>query len=146
MVGGGRGPDVFAWWPSSNAFEVLVDDIGWTDAVAFDPAGDRLAIAVQSKEVLIYDVARREVTATLTGNLATTPNLLWTEDGQWLVTGASDGRVQVWDPRNAALLVSLRPFRGRITSLEIEPASGDLLVGDEQRRVHRLAVDSDPQP
>jgi len=144
MAGGGRGPDVFAWWPSSNAFEVLVGDVGWTDALAFDPAGDRLAIAVQSKEVLIYDIARRKVTATLTGNLATIPNLLWTEDGQWLVTAASDGRVQVWDPHSAALLVSLRPFRGRVTSLEIEPASGDLLVGDERRRVHRLPVVTSP--
>jgi len=137
---GGREGRVHACWPGQDRVEPLLDRIGWTDALAFDPAGDRLAIAVQSKEALIYDVARREVTATLTGNLATIPNLLWTEDGQWLVTGASDGRVQVWDPRNAALLVSLRPFRGQVTSLEIEPASGDLLVGDERRRVHRLPV------
>jgi WD40 repeat protein len=134
---GGRGDDVLAWHVDEGRRELIRSGLGWTNALAFDPAGTRLAMSTQSKKVLVCDIATGQITATLTGNLAVISHLLWTEDGRWLVTGANDGRVQVWDPHAAALLVSMRPFKSRVSSLAIDPETGDLLVGDGERRVHR---------
>lgn len=140
LAAGGRNDRLIRWRPDTGELDLFLDDLGWVDALAFDPAGTRLAIAAQNKTILVYDLARDEVSATLTGNLATIPQLRWTDDGRWLIGGASDGRVQVWDPRAEALLVDLRPVRSKITYLDVDEETGDLLVGDGDKRLHRLTT------
>jgi WD40 repeat protein len=76
-------------------------------ALAFDPAGDRLAIATTGGELVVVDsgtgaeLARREMSASIMDRVS------WSADGRRLVGTARDGVIRVWDARTLAPLALL---------------------------------------
>ncbi|MCJ1279980.1 superkiller [Puttea exsequens] len=65
-------------------------------AVAFSPGGKLLAAAGDSKIIALYDVASGEQVANLTGHGAWIFSLDWSDTGEYLLSGAFDGKVKVW--------------------------------------------------
>ncbi|KZF25721.1 putative meiotic recombination protein Ski8/Rec14 [Xylona heveae TC161] len=65
-------------------------------AVAFSPGGKLLAAAGDSKIIALYDVASGEQVANLTGHAAWIFSLDWSYTGEYLLSGAFDGKVKVW--------------------------------------------------
>ncbi|KAI4156718.1 MAG: hypothetical protein LQ340_000032 [Diploschistes diacapsis] len=71
-------------------------------AVAFSPAGKLLAAAGDSKVIALYDVSSGEQIANLTGHGAWIFSIDWSFTGEYLLSGAFDGKIKVWsiDTRN----------------------------------------------
>lgn len=64
--------------------------------VAFSPAGTRLAAAGDARIIALYDVQHGEQVANLTGHMAWIFSLDWSDTGEYLLSGAFDGKVKVW--------------------------------------------------
>ncbi|KAI9872416.1 MAG: hypothetical protein M1830_001637 [Pleopsidium flavum] len=65
-------------------------------AVAFSPGGKLLAATGDSRIIAIYDVSSGEQVASLTGHAAWVFSLDWSDTGEFLLSGAFDGKVKVW--------------------------------------------------
>ncbi|KFY43488.1 hypothetical protein V494_01971 [Pseudogymnoascus sp. VKM F-4513 (FW-928)] len=64
--------------------------------VAFSPAGSRLAAAGDSKIIALYDVQHGEQVANLTGHAAWVFSVDWSDTGEYVLSGAFDGKAKVW--------------------------------------------------
>ncbi|KAI4125393.1 MAG: hypothetical protein LQ338_004286, partial [Usnochroma carphineum] len=65
-------------------------------AVAFSPGCKLLAAAGDAKAIGLYDVASGEQIANLTGHGAWIFSLSWSDTGEYLLSGAFDGKAKVW--------------------------------------------------
>ncbi|CAL8582474.1 Ski complex subunit Rec14 [Xanthoria parietina] len=65
-------------------------------AVAFSPAGKLLAAAGDARVIALYDVAAGEQVANLSGHGAWIFSLDWSDTGEFLLSGAYDGKAKVW--------------------------------------------------
>lgn len=65
-------------------------------AVAFSPAGTRLAAAGDARVIGLYDVQHGEQVANLTGHPAWIFSVDWSDTGEYLLSGSFDGKVKVW--------------------------------------------------
>ncbi|TKA81533.1 hypothetical protein B0A49_00721 [Cryomyces minteri] len=65
-------------------------------AVAFSPASRLLAAAGDSKIIALYDVSSGEQVANLMGNTSWVFSLDWSNTGEYLLSGAFDGKAKVW--------------------------------------------------
>ncbi|KAL8637003.1 MAG: hypothetical protein Q9228_005678 [Teloschistes exilis] len=65
-------------------------------AVAFSPGGKLLAAAGDARVIALYDVGSGEQVANLTGHGAWIFALSWSDTGEYLLSGAFDGKAKVW--------------------------------------------------
>ncbi|MCJ1311697.1 superkiller [Agyrium rufum] len=64
--------------------------------VAFSPGGKLLAAAGDARIIALYDVTSGEQVANLMGHNAWIFSLSWNDTGEYLVSGAFDGKVKIW--------------------------------------------------
>ncbi len=64
--------------------------------VAFSPAGSLLAAAGDARIIGLYDVQSGEQVANLTGHGSWITSTDWSHTGEYLLSGALDGKVKVW--------------------------------------------------
>jgi WD40 repeat protein/serine/threonine protein kinase len=110
-------------------------------ALAWAPAGDRLASAGRDGRVLLWAPPRREPVVVMAGHKGPARALAWSPDGKRLASGGEDGTVRLWDPARAAALTlrggQPRPVRGLAWSPDGKRlASGDgasLTLWDAER-------------
>jgi superkiller protein 8 len=65
-------------------------------SVAFSPAGTRLAAAGDASIIALYDMKHGESVGQLTGHSAWITCVDWSDTGEYLLSGAFDGKVKVW--------------------------------------------------
>ncbi|KOS22629.1 Meiotic recombination protein rec14 [Escovopsis weberi] len=65
-------------------------------AVAFSPAGTRIAAAGDAGIIAIYDTKHGEHVANLTGHSSWVTSIDWSDTGEYLLSGSMDGKVKVW--------------------------------------------------
>lgn len=65
-------------------------------AVAFSPRGTLLAAGGDSRVIALYDVSSGDQVAALTGHGAWVFSLDWNDTGEYLLSGALDGKAKVW--------------------------------------------------
>ncbi|KAI9680563.1 MAG: superkiller [Caeruleum heppii] len=65
-------------------------------AVAFSPGGKLLAAAGDARVIALYDTHAGEQVANLTGHAAWIFSLDWSDTGEYLLSGAFDGKAKVW--------------------------------------------------
>ncbi|MCJ1361572.1 superkiller [Acarospora aff. strigata] len=65
-------------------------------AVAFSPGGKLLAATGDSRIIALYDVSSGEQVANLTGHGSWIMALDWSDTGEFLLSGAFDGKAKVW--------------------------------------------------
>jgi superkiller protein 8 len=70
-------------------------------AVAFSPGSSRLAAAGDAGTIAIYDTKHGEHVSNLTGHGAWVTSLDWNDTGEYLLSGAFDGKVKVWSLERA---------------------------------------------
>ncbi|CAJ2511363.1 Uu.00g069880.m01.CDS01 [Anthostomella pinea] len=75
-------------------------------AVAFSPAGTRLAAAGDSGVIAIYDTKHGEHVSNLTGHAAWITSIDWSDTGEYLLSGAFDGKVKVWSIDQSACVAT----------------------------------------
>lgn len=101
-VGGSDGVEVWQWkgdgfdsspWPLKGSTQ--------TQSLAFDPSGFLLAVSGdESGDVKLHatEPARRDRRAArLRGHMTTVACLDFSHDGNWLVTGDTEGTIRIWD-------------------------------------------------
>jgi WD40 repeat protein/tRNA A-37 threonylcarbamoyl transferase component Bud32 len=77
------------------------------NAIAFTPAGRRLATADRGGTIKVWDVANGQEVATLHAGDKGVYALAWAPDGKRLATAEGDETVKVWDVAASKVLVSL---------------------------------------
>ncbi|KAI9829031.1 MAG: superkiller [Thelocarpon impressellum] len=65
-------------------------------SVAFSPGGKLLAATGDSRVIALYDVTSGEQVANLSGHAAWVFSLDWSDTGEYLLSGAFDGKTKVW--------------------------------------------------
>ncbi|KAI0392731.1 WD40 repeat-like protein [Xylariaceae sp. FL0594] len=75
-------------------------------AVAFSPAGTRLAAAGDSGIIAIYDTKHGEHVGNLTGHTAWITSLDWNDTGEYLLSGSFDGKTKVWSIERLACVAT----------------------------------------
>ncbi|KAG9257730.1 WD40-repeat-containing domain protein [Emericellopsis atlantica] len=65
-------------------------------AVAFSPGSTRLAAAGDAGIIAIYDMKHGEHVSNLTGHASWITTLDWSDSGEYLLSGAMDGKAKVW--------------------------------------------------
>lgn len=75
-------------------------------AVAFSPAGTRLAAAGDAGLIALYDMQYGEHVGNLTGHSAWITSVDWSDTGEYLLSGAFDGKVKVWSIDRAACVAT----------------------------------------
>ncbi|KAF2233907.1 WD40 repeat-like protein [Viridothelium virens] len=75
-------------------------------AVAFSPASKLLAAAGDAQVIALYDVVSGEQVANLTGHAAWIFSLDFNDTGEYLLSGAFDGKVKVWSIETRACVAT----------------------------------------
>lgn len=77
-------------------------------SVRFSPGSTLLAAAGDSRVISLYDANSGEQVANLTGHDAWITSLDWSATGEYLLSGALDGKVKVWsiDTRSCVATMS----------------------------------------
>jgi hypothetical protein len=82
---------------SAEPLNVLSANAGAVWSVAFEPAGQSLAMAVEDGAVRIWDLSTANVTSTIDAHHGVAWSSKFWNKGDLLVTSGDDGLVKVWD-------------------------------------------------
>lgn len=70
-------------------------------SLAISPDGSRLAVGGASQgNISVWDLNKRRLLVTLGGHSVRVFSIAWTPDGTRLISGSSDGTIQIWDSRS----------------------------------------------
>ncbi|KAF2461317.1 WD40-repeat-containing domain protein [Lineolata rhizophorae] len=75
-------------------------------AVRFSPGGTLLAATGDARIIALYDVASGEQVAALTGHSAWILSLDFNSSGEYLLSGAHDGKAKVWSVQTRACVAT----------------------------------------
>jgi len=111
-------------------------------ALAWSPAGDRLATGGEDNAARLWDAAGREI-AVLRGHRQDVTILGWSADGSTLLTASPDGTARLWD-RLGVERAAIRPDAGPIVAASIAPDGRSAATGHENGAVRRWNADGTP--
>jgi WD40 repeat protein len=99
LVSGGKDKRIFLWdlETSPPRPRLLHQGDRPVTAVAVDPAGDRVAAAIETEKIALIDLRSHRVSRLLAGHTAPVQVLAFAEGGRRLISGGNDARVLVWD-------------------------------------------------
>jgi WD40 repeat protein/serine/threonine protein kinase len=89
-------------------------------ALAISPDKRRAAIADKTPIVQLWDIASGKIDS-LTGQTRAAAAVAFSSDGRTLISGGSDGLIDIWDVARQQCLVSIRAHATRIFSVAISP-------------------------
>jgi len=103
-------------------------DLGWgVESMAFSPEGKFLAVGKMDRAVLVYDVDKSERVSSHTklDQLGQIKCCTFTPDGDKLLTGGSEGRIQIWSVTADGRLAQGKAFVGHTGEVNTISVSAD---------------------
>lgn len=140
VLAGSSTGDTFALSSASGKMEESWRNVGRTiRALALDPTENLAAIGVENGGLRVVKVPSGEVVATLAGHREAVESLVFSADGQWLISGSHDRTVRMWQRQEDgfAHLVTL-PASGRVRSVRLTRDAKKLAVLVESERAVRI--------
>jgi WD40 repeat protein len=98
--------------------------------VAISPDGSLLAAASEN-DVVLFDLASHSRVREFLGHQNTVSCLVYSPDGQWLITGSHDRSIRVWNVQIGDIRHIIAAHRSKILSLAITFDGRTLASGDE---------------
>ncbi|MCK4414783.1 MAG: serine/threonine protein kinase [Candidatus Eisenbacteria sp.] len=101
-------------WDTATGEElaVLTGHGNWSQSIAFDPTGARLATPADGKTIRVWDGNTGECLLVLKGHDEGVKSLAFSPDGKWLASASSDETVRIWDASTGEELRVLRVPKG----------------------------------
>jgi eukaryotic-like serine/threonine-protein kinase len=96
-------------------------------SIAFDPAGQRLAVGTYDGAVAIFEIPSGTRVRSLREAGASVDAVAFSSDGARVAAGTRDGTELVWDATSGGLRAQFHPHRDKIYTVEFS-RSGDLLL------------------
>lgn len=136
IVSGGQDGRVILWSPDGNESKPLVQLAGAQEvyAIGIDPASGMMAIGTSSGQIHLYRTFDdpQEV-ATWQAHVAPNPvlSLTFTPDGDSLISGGGDGKVNVWSVDSPGSVVAVIPGEEYVRVVAISPDGRWLAAGGD---------------
>ncbi|KAI0384814.1 WD40 repeat-like protein [Hypomontagnella monticulosa] len=92
--------------------------------IAFSPASTRLAAAGDAGVIAVYDTKHGEHVGNLTGHTAWITSIDWSDTGEYLLSGAFDGKVKVWSIDRGACVATHSETDKALWSVRWLPKTG----------------------
>ncbi|KAI2632512.1 WD40 repeat-like protein [Hypomontagnella submonticulosa] len=92
--------------------------------IAFSPASTRLAAAGDAGVIAVYDTKHGEHVGNLTGHTAWITSIDWNDTGEYLLSGAFDGKVKVWSIDRGACVATHSETDKALWSVKWLPKTG----------------------
>ena len=121
---------VDTWQPDSASGERVVDLKETVLDAAADPAGPRVALAMENAVKLLSLDGEHEVT-TLQAGTGIVSAVAFTGDGQFVLAGGQDGEVRAWDAATGQLATRLQGGGGGITALAADRTGATIIAGGQ---------------
>jgi serine/threonine protein kinase len=89
---------------SAEPAAVLSANAGAVWSVAYNRAGDTMAMAVEDGSVRLWDLATRSVKSTINAHRGTVWSARFSPSGESLATAGNDGLIELWNPQKSESL------------------------------------------
>ena len=110
-------------------------------AAGISPDGGRVAFGDTDGRVVLRDAATGDrVRAPQSGHDATVVSLTYGPSSRYVVTGAADGSVSLWNGRDGELLGSVTPSHDAPVSVQVLPDEKTVLIADQQGRFYEWDI------
>jgi dipeptidyl aminopeptidase/acylaminoacyl peptidase len=114
---------------------------GLAGPLAFDPSGQRLALAFIDGHVEVRDLVT-DARTILAGHVGEVFDVTWADDGARVATSGPDGTVRVWDAATGVPIVVLRGHGSGVVQVRFSPDGSSLASsGRDDVRIWALDID-----
>jgi WD40 repeat protein len=126
-------------WDAANSQEYwsCMAHLGEVHAVAYSPAGDRLASGSSDRNVIIWDAKRGDLLRTLTEHKGPVFGVAWAPNGASLASASDDKTVRIWNSASGTTEHTLNDHAGPVRSVAYSP-DGKLLASGSDDGTVRL--------
>jgi WD40 repeat protein len=137
-----RAPSAPAVPASTEPVAVLASNAGTISSVAFDPAGNTIASAVEDGSVRLWDWKANSIQSTLNVHKGTVTSVRFAPEGAILATAGEDGAVKLWKPPQGE---SIKTFQlpTAVRGLAFAPDGRSLYSGDRDGGLRVWSLESD---
>ncbi|KAI8719837.1 C2H2-type domain-containing protein [Fusarium sp. LHS14.1] len=148
IASGSEDASIKVWETSTGALLARLEGAGGyinsVLSVAFSPDGETLVSAFLDRTIKMWHLAtpiqsqspwRVKYTKTLQGHEDPVSSVAFTPDGNGLLSGSLDRRLQFWDPKTGMVQFMLRAHRDFIYSIAVSPRGGIFATASADREV-----------
>lgn len=108
--------------------------------VAFNPAGDHLAVASADGILRVFNVATGAQLLLVSSHSDWVNSVAWSPDGSKIATGSRDKTAKVIDAKTGELLVTYSGHGEPVKGVTFHPGGAEVFSSGSDSRIHRWAV------
>ena len=131
-----------AWKDTVKLWDVTTQQViatlshtSFVHSVSFSSNGGMLASGLEDGTVQLWDVEKKENTATLEGHTDRVHSVSFSADGTLLVSGSDDNRIKLWDIKTKENITTLEGHTAGFHSVVFSPDGRTLASGSSNRTV-----------
>lgn len=138
------GPDqhIYLWSVPTRSIKTTFDNQVYVHELAIQPGNRRLAAALDSGNVALWDtLSGRAISSLPNPDKKPALDVIFSRDGKWLASGYEDGTVRLWRGDTLAGVAKISAHKGGVYSIAFSPDSQVMATGDEKGNLSLWNVD-----